>query len=106
MSEPKRPYDREICLCYHVNFGKIIKHIKFNNIRHASQLSECYGAGTGCGWCVPFLEKIFEQYQAGEDPTPTISTEEYRKRRADYHKSINYSKTSVEKTLSDMFDDE
>jgi hypothetical protein len=23
-------------------------------------LAECYGAGTGCGWCRPFLKRLFD----------------------------------------------
>jgi len=106
MADPKRAYDREICLCFHVNFGKIVKHIRLNNIKRASQLSECYGAGTGCGWCVPFLESIFEKVQAGEDPTPSMSAEEYRKRRADYHKTLKKPKGLLEDTLTKILDDE
>ena len=30
----------------------------------ASQLSECGGAGTGCGWCIPFLKQIHQQVDA------------------------------------------
>lgn len=26
----------------------------------ASRMSECLGAGTGCGWCIPFLVRIWE----------------------------------------------
>ena len=32
-----------------------------------SQLAECYGAGTGCGWCRPYLRKLFRAYAAGEE---------------------------------------
>lgn len=84
----RRAYDREICVCYHVPYGKILKHIRLKKPRVASQLSECYGAGTGCGWCIPFLESIFEKVESGEDPTPTMSAEEYKKRRAEYHKAL------------------
>jgi bacterioferritin-associated ferredoxin len=31
----------------------------------ASQLSECYGAGTGCGWCRPFLRRLHQQIVVG-----------------------------------------
>ena len=51
----------------------------------ASQLSECGGAGTGCGWCIPFLKQIHQQAVAGgttelEQLTPA----EYERRRAAY----------------------
>lgn len=105
MAEENRLYDREICLCYHVTFGKLMKHMKFNKIRVASQLSECYGAGTGCGWCVPFLEKIFDQVQKGEDPTPELSEEEYRQRRREYHKTLKKPAGSVEDTLAKLLNE-
>jgi bacterioferritin-associated ferredoxin len=43
-----------------VNFIRLEKPVR------PGQLSECFGAGTGCGWCRPFLVKLFEQAQAGE----------------------------------------
>jgi hypothetical protein len=51
----------------------------------ASQLSECGGAGTGCGWCIPFLKQLFHQGTAGvttelEQLTPA----EYEHLRANY----------------------
>lgn len=54
--------------------------------RVASQLSECGGAGTGCGWCVPFLRMIFLEWQSGESvrELEQISPEEYAQRRAAY----------------------
>ena len=55
--------------------------------RVPSQLSECLGAGTGCRWCVPFLKKLFEQWQQGEEPNLPVSPETYARRRLDYHKS-------------------
>jgi len=84
------PLDREVCVCFRVPMRKIVKHVRLNHPRVASQLSECFGAGTGCGWCVPFLEKIFEQMR--EDPSSTpeigISREEYLARRRAYHRKI------------------
>jgi len=77
--------DREVCLCFHVPLGKLAKFCRMERPRAASQLSECYGAGTGCGWCIPFLEQIFEQVQREETPAMKMSAEEYRRRRAEYH---------------------
>jgi bacterioferritin-associated ferredoxin len=45
----------------------VVNYIRLEKPRRASQLSECYGAGTGCGWCRPFLERLFEQAQTGSD---------------------------------------
>lgn len=52
----------------------------------ASQMSECGGAGTGCGWCIPFLKQIFQQEVAGESQLQLdqITPEEYARQRAAY----------------------
>ena len=47
--------DDELCLCFHVTKRKVVTFIRLEKPARASQLSECYGAGTGCGWCRPFL---------------------------------------------------
>ena len=78
--------DREICLCFHVPLNKIAKYVRLHNPPLPSELSNCYGAGTGCGWCIPYLTKIYDQVKAGEDPTPELTPEEYRERRAAYRK--------------------
>jgi NAD(P)H-nitrite reductase large subunit len=78
--------DREVCLCFHVPLGKLVKFHRLHRPRVASQLSGCQGAGTGCGWCVPFLEQLFEQLQRGERPKLDLSGEEYARRRKDYHR--------------------
>lgn len=56
--------DDEICLCFHVKLRKVRAYLRANRVQHASQLSDCHGAGTGCGWCRPFLERLFRQDQA------------------------------------------
>ena len=48
----------------------------------ASQLSQCGGAGTGCGWCVPFLRQLFDD--AGAGPLEQLTPAEYARRRAEY----------------------
>lgn len=53
--------DDEVCLCFHVTLRKLLSFLRVEKPRRASQLSECGGAGTGCGWCRPFLEQLFEQ---------------------------------------------
>ena len=54
----------------------------------ASQLSDCLGAGTGCGWCIPFLKSLHEQHQAGDaEPDLPVSPDDYAARRKQYHKS-------------------
>ncbi len=51
--------DDEVCLCFHVTKRKVHQYIRVTRPAVASQLSECFGAGTGCGWCRPYLEHIF-----------------------------------------------
>ena len=53
--------DDELCLCFHVSKRKVVQYIRVNKPTVASQLSQCYGAGTGCGWCRPFLQRLMEQ---------------------------------------------
>ena len=56
--------DDELCLCFHVTKRKVINFVRVERPQVASQMSECHGAGTGCGWCRPFLMKLFEAAQA------------------------------------------
>lgn len=76
--------DDKLCYCFHVTKRKVVNFIRLHEPKVASQLSECGGAGTGCGWCVPFLEKCFRlsrnEEESGEDLTP----EEYAAQRAAY----------------------
>jgi len=53
--------DQELCLCFHVSRRKVAQFIRAERPTVASQLSQCYGAGTGCGWCRPFLEKMMRE---------------------------------------------
>ena len=57
--------DDKICYCFHVSKRKIMNFLRVRQPRVPSQLSECGSAGTGCGWCVPFLKKYFAEWQAG-----------------------------------------
>ena len=56
--------DDELCLCFHVTRRKVENWIRVERPKRAGQLSDCYGAGTGCGWCRPFLRKLFEESAA------------------------------------------
>lgn len=76
--------DDNVCLCFRVTRRKLESYVRLHKPRVASQLSECGGAGTGCGWCVPFLKQI---HRRGTEATPDVegvSAEEYAKRRAEY----------------------
>jgi NAD(P)H-nitrite reductase large subunit len=75
--------DDELCLCFHVTKRKIINFLQVERPRQASQLAECGGAGTGCGWCRPYLRRLFRQAIAGQQVTgPLASAEQYAEMRA------------------------
>ena len=78
--------DDPVCLCFRVSRRKLVNFVRTQRPKVASQLSQCGGAGTGCGWCVPFLKQIFRQ---GTDPTDleTLSAEEYARQRAEHIRS-------------------
>jgi len=73
--------DDKVCYCFHVTRRKLETFARLERPRVASQMSECGGAGTGCGWCVPFLKQIFE---SGCGELDEITPEEYERRRAAY----------------------
>jgi bacterioferritin-associated ferredoxin len=84
--------DDELCLCFHVTRRKVANYLRIEKPRRVAQLSECYGAGTGCGWCRPFLERMFraaEQADAAADlPVADLPTaDEYAHQRSDYVRS-------------------
>ena len=77
--------DAKICYCFHVSRRKLVNFVRRESPKVPSQLSECGGAGTGCGWCVPFLKVLFEQCKSGEpNPDLPFSVEEYARRRQTY----------------------
>ena len=77
--------DDEVCLCFHVTKRKIINYLRVHRPRVASQLSECGGAGTGCGWCIPFLKKLHRQSQETLEKGDELpSPEEYQAARRQY----------------------
>ncbi|MGA1707868.1 MAG: (2Fe-2S)-binding protein, partial [Phycisphaerales bacterium] len=76
--------DDEVCLCFHVSLRKLANFIRRTEPKVPSQISECLGAGTGCRWCVPFLEKLHRQWKDGEPISLPIAPAEYAKRRARY----------------------
>ena len=78
----------EICLCFHISKRKILNFIRINKPRRAGQLSECYGAGTGCGWCRKMLVRYFEQaVESGVTTEDEPSVAEYAKLRSRYIRS-------------------
>jgi NAD(P)H-nitrite reductase large subunit len=78
--------DDEICLCYHVSLRKLVNYAQRVRPRHASQMTRCLGAGTGCGWCIPILCRIAAQAGAGEAVEIADSPEEHAAARRRYHR--------------------
>ncbi len=77
--------DDEVCLCFHVSKRKLTQYIRVQKPRRASQLSLCSGAGTGCGWCVKILQRLFDQAPSGRDDAALEpSSEEHRSGRVKY----------------------
>jgi bacterioferritin-associated ferredoxin len=79
--------DDKLCYCFHITKRKVVNHIRVHKPRVASQLSDCGGAGTGCGWCVPFLKKCFEADANNENVDIALTANEYETQRASYRKT-------------------
>jgi bacterioferritin-associated ferredoxin len=78
--------DAKVCLCFRVTRRKLLNFMRVERPRVASQLSQCGGAGTGCGWCVPYLQKIFAG--AGQvEELDTLSDDDYARGREEYIES-------------------
>ena len=73
--------DSEVCLCFHVTLRKLKTFLNRELPRVASQLCNCLDAGTGCGWCRPFLEKMHQQWQAGETIALNVKIDAYARGR-------------------------
>ncbi len=81
--------DSQHCYCFHITKRKIVNFVRQTRPRRASQVSECFGAGTGCGWCIPFLRRIHRQVVAGDIvESDDISPAEYEARRARYRQEV------------------
>jgi NAD(P)H-nitrite reductase large subunit len=81
--------DAKICYCFHVSRRKLVNFVRQTQPKVPSQMSQCSGAGTGCGWCIPFLKQIFQQTSevsktAEVCELDTLTPEEYARRRAAY----------------------
>ena len=76
--------DDEVCLCFHVTLRKIRGYLSREHPPVASLISECLGAGTGCGWCVPFLKHLHREHAAGRTPDLRVSPEQYAKARTGF----------------------
>ncbi len=82
--------DDTICYCFHVTWRKLENWGRRHRPRVASRFAECGGAGTGCGWCIPFLELIHRRCMGehndtcSSDALDTLAPEDYGQLRAAY----------------------
>lgn len=77
--------DDELCLCFHVSRRKVVNYLRIEKPQRVAQLADCHGAGTGCGWCRPFLQRLFDAAQAAGKTAPELPTStEYARGRSDY----------------------
>ena len=74
--------DDKVCYCYGVSLRKLVHFARRRRPARASQMSECLGAGTGCGWCIPVLIKIAEDPEAMSGSE--MAAEEYASQRKSY----------------------
>ncbi len=80
--------DDELCLCFHVTKRKVLNFLRVEQPRRPGQLADCFGAGTGCGWCRKYLRRLFDEYQSGQTADASEpSAAEYAQGRTHYVKS-------------------
>ncbi len=85
--------DDKICYCFGVSMRKLINFSRRTRPQRPSQMTKCLNAGTGCGWCIPFLTRIANHPEAFA--VDHLTPEEYAKRRK------NYIKTDPKNTFGD-----
>ena len=76
--------DDTLCYCFHVSKRKVLNYIRINNLKRASQLSDCNGAGSGCGWCVSYLKRCFAEANGDPNAFGDVNVEDYARGRGDY----------------------
>ena len=79
--------DDNLCLCFHVTKRKVIQYIRAERPKVASQLSQCYGAGTGCGWCRPFLARLLSESSPEDADLPCV--DEYARARTQFREKAD-----------------
>ena len=78
--------DDLICLCYRVSLRKLVNYARRERPARASRMSECLDAGTGCGWCIPFVKRIWSDPDAIE---LDLDSESYAAQRRAYHGQLS-----------------
>ncbi len=80
--------DDHVCLCFRVSKRKIVNFCRREKPAVPSLISECLSAGTGCGWCVPFIKELHRQSMDGvAEPDLSTSPEAYARQRAAYRET-------------------
>jgi NAD(P)H-nitrite reductase large subunit len=86
--------DDEICLCFGVTKRKVMTFIRVEKVQRAGQLADCFGAGTGCGWCRPFLEGLLQDMQETGAGPESPSPQAYAEMRERFLRSTGRTATS------------
>ena len=79
--------DDNVCLCFHVPLGKVVRFIQREDPPVASLISECLGAGTGCGWCVPVLRQLHRQHAQRQPMEVRVDPDLYASGRRAYRRT-------------------
>jgi NAD(P)H-nitrite reductase large subunit len=74
--------DDLVCYCFRVSLRKLANYARRERPVRVSRMSECLGAGTGCGWCIPFIQRIWSDPDAFE---LDVDSETYAAQRRAYH---------------------
>jgi bacterioferritin-associated ferredoxin len=69
--------DDPVCLCFRITKRKLLHFVRREQPRVASQLSQCGGAGTGCGWCIPYLIRLHAQNPSDLSELETLTIQDY-----------------------------
>jgi NAD(P)H-nitrite reductase large subunit len=85
--------DDTVCFCFHVTYRKLRNYARHHKPAVASLMSDCLGAGTGCGWCRPIIVNIWEHYgQEKEGDIPSLASLVERKAAREQYWMDKYGK--------------
>lgn len=76
--------DDDVCVCMHVSLRKLQNFALRVRPARPEQMTECLGAGTACGWCIPLLTRIAEAARRGSMPQIDESAADHQSRRTAY----------------------
>lgn len=76
--------DDDVCVCMHVSLRKLQNFALRERPVCPERMTECLGAGTACGWCIPLLTRIAAAGRAGQTPHIDVSAADHQSRRAAY----------------------